>query len=514
MSQNTQPPVNLNRNYEKEDDIDLLGLLRALLKTWKVWVIALVVVSAVFGGLKALQILATTPETVFSKPIRLTFPEAHNLRFPSGARFVHSDIVSSSIAQQIFERNHLDNYGLTVADFQGGLSATPYSPEYPLIVERYTRMMSDKKLTADQIANLQQTLDKELQQATSGEVLLSWRLDKHEVPRAVAEKVLSDIPALWAEQAIKEKGVLEMNAQLVTENALNVGLIAQEEVLVAGDLLKEKMKILNTYIARLNQFEGAQSIRDPKSGMRLIDLGYALEDLEHYVLSNLIAPVRIQGLTREPDIFIYFHTDKLNKLRLQLTALERQAAAIKDSYNSYIRSERVSNNDNGSAQMLAPQFNADMLDKLANMTGGAARETYKQELNDRWLALTSQITETENQITDVETQLAAVKKAMTESKDGQSNLYMERAQSRLPGIVKEISEKFGVAERIYQQMRAETTGVKEQLYIPVTNRVSEQKQLINVKSTLLSWIALMFLTSVLVIPSTMIRNALKHQGSK
>lgn len=511
MSQNTTTPVAQNSNYDKDDEIDLLGLLSALLKTWKVWLIALILASAIFIAVTAMQILATTPETVYSKPIRLTFPNAHLQEFPSGAKFLHSDIIAPAIAQQVFERNNLSAYGLKVAEFQGGLSAVPYSPSYPLIIERYNRRLGDKRLTAENIADLQKQMEEEITQATEGEVLISWRLDKHTVPRDVAGKVLADLPTLWAEKAIKEKGVLEIKAHLTTAKSLNLPLIKEEDLLVAGDILTDKINLLKDNIKELSDFEGSQTITDPKTGMRLSDLGNTLDDLNNYVAASVLASIRIQGLSSSPDLSQYYYTDKLNRLNIKLKSLEYEADSLRDSYRQ--SDTRTGTGANGAAnnQMLAPQLNSDILDKLASLSGDLERERYNQELNEKWLKLTKEISTVRRGIAEAEQMLTAIKQ--TANTDQGADEALAKARSRLPAILDQLVEYFDVSERIATQLRTEIIGVNDQLFVPVTNSVIENKSFISIKTVLITWIALMLLTTVLVIPTCMIRNAMKAKGT-
>lgn len=504
MSQHT--PADVKGSNLQDDEIDLLGLIRALLKTWKIWIISLVVVTGVFGAFMAFKFVVTTPETVYSKPIRLTFPDAHLQKFPSGAEFFYSDIVAPAVAQQVFERNRLDTYGLTIADFQGGLSATPYSPTYPLIIERYNRLLSDKKLTSDNIADIQKQMQQEVTQATAGEVLISWRLDKHAVPRDVAEKVLIDLPTTWAEKAIKENGVLEIKAHLTTAKSLNLPLIEQAELLVAGDILADKLKQLKNNIKELNTFEGSQTITDPKTGMRLSDLGNAVDDLDNYVIGSTLASVRLQGLSNSPAGAEYYYTDKLNKLNVKLKGFEYQATALRDSYRQFNKSTGLATGENNNNQAIAPQLNTDMFDKLASLSSDMEREKYNQKLNDKWLKLSIEISELKSNIVEAEQQLSAFK---NHNGSNSSTLdILAQAKERLPGILDKMVEYFDISERIAAQFRTATMGIKDQLFIPVTNKVLVNREQIEVKTLLLTWIALMFLTSVIVIPTSMIRNAL------
>ena len=118
-----------------DDEIDLLGLVKAVLATWKMWLIALIVVTALYGAFQASKIVILSNEITYAKPIRLTFPDAHKLQFPNGSPFAFGDIIAPAVIQLAHQRNRLDEYDMTVADLQGSLSAEPYAPTYPAIVE-------------------------------------------------------------------------------------------------------------------------------------------------------------------------------------------------------------------------------------------------------------------------------------------------------------------------------------------------------------------------------------------
>lgn len=502
------------------DEIDLLQLFSSIVKVWKYWVVALVLVTIIFGGIKASQIILVQNGAVYSKPIRLTFPNVQNLQFPSGAKFAYGDIVAPAVVQLAFERNKLDAYGFSVADLQGALSSMPYAPTYPLVVLKYNKMMSDKKLTVEQLTELQKRMEDEVKQATSGEALITLRLDKKELPKAIVDKVLNDIPAIWAERAMNEKGVLGINVQLASVNSLNAELIKRSESLIAGDLLYEKLSLLKKNIRAMSEFEGAQSIKDPVTGMRLMDLSFAVDDLGRYVIGDLVSPLRELGLSRDIKSTLYYYEDKTNKLKIGLASLNRQANALKEVYDSYANIDRSSPEQGTAGQTpqptVVPQLNIDMLDKLVGLSGEAAREKYKQELNKKWFQLTKDIADTEGALADSQLILSAVQKAAASNSklSATDEQYLNRMQNGLPQVLPQISGFFDVSDRIYRQLSIESVGVRDQLYIPVTNTILTSKVAFDFKSALLVWIALMFITTIVVIPAFMIRNAIKGKSQK
>jgi hypothetical protein len=494
---------------QTNDEIDLLKLFKSALATWKYWLISLIVVSAVFGAVKAVEISVLTQDVAYSKPIRLTFPNAHNLIFPSGAKFAYSDIVSPAVVKVAYDRNNIKDYDISIAELQTALTATPYSPQYPLIIKRYGMLMSDKRLTADQLADLQKQMEKEIEQATSGEVLITLRLDKKELPKELANRLLQDIPSIWADIAIKQKGVLNINVQLASANSINKELILNEDPLVAGDIIGEKLQTLKSNLVRLGEFEGAQSISDQVTGMKILDLTYALEDMNNYVLGSLVAPVRELGLTDSPQKTIYYYQDRIKKLNLQLSALNRNAASVKAIYDSYTQTSNVNSTHSGGNGAAISEINLDLVDKLVSLSGDSDRQKYRQELHGEWIRLMGRIAALEFSIQDSEQILLAVKKSINIQKTEEYKHYLESTKKEIPAILDNLVKFYQTSERLYTQLSIESIGVKDQLYVPVTDTVLSNRVLIDIKATIITWLALMVITSILIIPAVMIRNAIR-----
>lgn len=494
---------------QTNDEIDLLKLFKSALATWKYWLISLIVASAVFGVIKAVEVSVLTQDVAYSKPIRLTFPNAHKLAFPNGAKFAYNDIVSPAVVKIAYDRNNIKDYDISVADLQAALTTTPYSPQYPLIIKRYGMLMGDKRLTADQLADLQKQMEKDIEQATSGEVLITLRLDKKELPKELANRLLQDIPSIWADIAIKQKGVLNINVQLASSNSINKELILNEDPLVAGDIIGEKLQTLKSNLTKLSEFEGAQSVIDPVTGMKILDLTYALEDMDNYVLGSLVAPVRELGLTDSPQKTIYYYQDRIKKLNLQLSALNRNAASIKTIYDSYTQVSNINTTPTAGNSAAISEINLDLVDKLVSLSGDADKQKYRQELHGEWIKLMGKIAELELSIQDSEQIVAAVKKSVSIQKTDEYKNYLESTKKEIPIILDKLVNFYQVSERLYTQLSIESVGVKDQLYIPVTNAVLSNRVLIDVKATIIMWLALMVITSILVVPAVMIRNAIK-----
>jgi hypothetical protein len=288
--------------------------------------------------------------------------------------------------------------------------------------------------------------------------------------------------------------------------------------MIVSDLLDEKLNLLRENIKNLSEFEGVVTISDPVTGMRLYDLNYAITDLSRYVIDELMSPVRYLGLSRDSKLSIYYYEDRSKKLRMELSLLDDKARLAKQAYDAYqVSQQRMAEGSAGKesgGSVMVSQLSSDMLSKLVSMSGDGKRETYRQKLNQQWLKFNLEAAEIKSRIGDVEQVLDSLKRvdAAAGPRSSIEQEYLERVKAKLPQILEQMSGYFEVTERIYNQLNIESVGVRDQLYTPITNEVLIQKDGLEIKKTLLIWIALMFLTTVIVVPSVMVRNALKTRA--
>lgn len=505
----------MNKSYTENpkpsDDIDLLAIIKSVLSTWKICLLFMVLVSAAYLAVKSATILAITPEQIYQKPIRLTFPGAHELTFPNGSPFQYSDIVSPAVAQRVYERNNLKELGISAAEFQRELTSFPFSPQYPLIYESYVRKMSDKKLTPDQIDKIREQMTAELKQASQGEAIISWRIKHINITKEVANRVLNDIPAVWADLNIKDRGVLSLNSPISTTQSLNLDDISNKDFLIAGDMIEEKLNLLLKNIEALDNFKSSKMIVDRESGMNLTDLVNAISDLRVYDLGSFIAPYKLNGISNSPDLTQYYFQDKLHKLQSKLSSLTYMSGSIRDilrGYSGNNLSAKDSYAENTSAA-IAPQITGDLIDKLAKLSGNAEKEIYIQELNERWLDIESEISKLQITFSDTQITLEGLNKNAQNSSN--NTALFEIGQKMQPVIVNKLSSYYQIFHRIALQLENEVNGSLDNLYIPITNGVIEEKNIINIKEIILYWIILMILTVIIVIPTTLIARAVKNK---
>jgi hypothetical protein len=503
-------------SVRESDEIDLLALFTSVAKTWKVVLIALFLVALSYlTFMVSSAFVGAGSDVRYSKVLRLTFDGASTGVYPNGATFGRGDIIAPNVVEVVFESLELERF-ITPNEFKRALSAQSYAPGYKAIHARYERLMSNKKITPEKVAELSDKLQRELLQAGRGSVEIGLTIAEGQIPAVVISDILYKIPEVWAEQSIRDKGVLDLNMPLSSGKSYDVGLFEQVDYMVISDLLNEKVNLIEKNVELLSAVEGAATIEDPETGLRLEDLSQALKDLQRYVIDELMSPIRSLGLTREAALSIYYYEEKGRKLQEDKKMLSEQADLVKQALDAYYTESDTApvaggTGYGGAMGVMPARMSADAVTSIIEMAGQGRKESYRQELTEKWLDLKSQAAEVDRSYREVANLVAALSgEQQTEMAQDLKAQYLSRAEEMLPSIVGRLGDYFDVTQRIYQLMSAEAVGMTDKLYAPLTHEVfvddgSEGE----VKRHLLTLMALLFLTLMVVVPSAMIRNAMK-----
>jgi len=233
--------------------------------------------------------------------------------------------------------------------------------------------------------------------------------------------------------------------------------------------------------------------------------------MNNYLLGGLVAPIRELGLTDSAQKTIYYYQDRIKRLNLQLTALDKKAISVKAIYDSYNQGANANTTASTGNNTSISEINSDLVDKLLSLSGDADKQRYLQELHKDWIKLREQIADIELNIQDAEQILTAVRKSISIQKTEEYKTYLESTKKEMPVLLDKLIGFYQVSERLYAQLSIESSGVKDQLYIPVTNDVLSNRVLIDIKATILVWLAFMFITTVIVVPGVMMINAMKSK---
>ena len=512
--------IEKSANHYNSDEIDIVELFSAIWRTRYIAVIAVVLVSCLYFAYVYASYVLKSERVTYSSVVKLTFPGVEDSKYPNGSTFSYQDLIAPNIVAKVHEKYGLEKNDLSLNEFSSLLLVEPYSPQYPLIIKKYEKLLSSNNLSVEQLDQTREKMRLELDQATRGSAVVSLRTKQGRFSETQAKAILTEISKLWANSAIVDKGALEMDIKLASARSLDDDLFKQVDYMVISDILNDKVSQIESNIKTLMQFDGAATISDPITGLKLADLSESLSDLSKYVIDELMSPIRSLGLTRNKELSIYYYEDKKTSLERELALFENQSALVREAFDSYhsVSDQNVSNAPLPASAytMGAPsgtQMTADALDKIVAMSGRDKAEEYKQMLNQQWLDLNMKASDTRAKIREADELIAALKGT------GQTGLeatlkeeYLARAESTLPKILEKLRSYFDVTQRIYTQLGKETIGATGRLYQPVSNELLVSKPGYQLKKTLIIWAGLIMLCLFTVVPVAMLRNAMRKRA--
>ena len=501
------------------DEIDLIELFSSVWRTRYIAIAAVLLVSVLYFSYTLFHSILRADPVTYSSVIKLTFTGIKQGQYPNGSTFSYQDLIAPNIVATMHEKHKLQEMAISLDKFRSMLLVEPYSPQYPLIVAKYEKLLSQKGLSIEKIEATQARMRAELDQAMYGSAIISMRAPAGTFSQNQAKAILSDIPEYWAEAAIVDKGILQLDIRLASAKSLDAELFNQVDYMLLGDILNDKVEQIKSNIETLSAIDGAATITDPVSGLRLADLTEALSDLRKYVIDELMSPIRSLGLTRSKESATYYYEDKKKSYNRDLALFENQSRLVRNAISVYQSATAKTSGNLDSRQVpkvagagSTAQMTADAIDKISAMAGQVKAEEYKQALNERWLKLNMQAAETRARIREADDLIAALKgKGQTGIEAGLKEEYLARAKSMLPIILERLAGYFDITQRIYTQLNAETIGATGQIYQPVSSELMVTKAL-DIKNILLIWASLMLVSLFIVIPATMLNNAMRARA--
>lgn len=495
-----------------DDEIDILQIFRAIAGTWKTCLIILIAVTIIFLTYYLFDYNKNVKHISYSKIIEFTFRGVDDDKYANGSPFYLSDIISPIVVQSVFEKYRLrfQSLGMDSKELLSRLSIEPYTPEYQLIVAKYKDLLTRTSLTLEQLQSIQIQQQQELSQARQGYARL--RLDAFEldINKIFAVEVLAAIPREWARQQIEEKGVLKLDLDLVTAQALDKGLFEEVDYIVFGDLLETKINALKKNMQTLRDTRGITTVKDPVTGMMLPDVIQTVNDLERYVVNDVLLPIRSLGLTRQSDFSLLYYQEKKRELENELVLLTEESNLIKNAYDSYNKS-RMDIDQERVLPQVVQQFSGEFLDRLANMTSAKDFEQYRQSLNERWLQTNIQVATARKNLRETERMIDMIKDKETEASSvpQQDKAYIDKVNKMVPQIMAQLKNYYDVVSRIYAQASSQETGGLGRLYRETHGDVLKSAPDLEIKKAMLLYGLLVMLTLIVTIPAAIIISSIR-----
>ncbi|HEV8131099.1 MAG TPA: hypothetical protein VGQ81_07590 [Acidobacteriota bacterium] len=492
----TYPPR--ETEWETQDDtISLLPIIRTLGEYRKVILVALTTVVGALLIVSVAKYLMSPSQELATLHFHLRFDGIDSGEYPNGMKFSSTDIVATPLLAQVFEANDLGKY-TSFERFRNSVFVLESNPDLEKLVREYEAKLSEFKGSPIYRDILEKEYQKKRQTLSFSDYSLNYASEDNgaSIPDPLLKKILNDILAIWAENAVQRKGVLKHLISVYSQNILSKDLIEREDYIVAADILRSTINNIVTSIDSISALPGAAVIRTGKQRISLAEVRIRLQNLLRFRLQPLIEIIQANSLSRNPVSARVYLKSRLDQVKLEYQEASEKGKILKDALHQYMEEKekllssgaRVGGSTSAagaqpvgtgdrSIPLLFPQVSDSLLDRLVDRPALNADLKFRQDITERIIQAALAAGSLDRELNYYQQLLASVmiieKRGRRQSDvAGQAAAEVKENWERsLSGIVESLEQ----VNAPYQEISAQNLNPKPFLYtITVPAAVSTQ----------------------------------------
>lgn len=419
--------------FRKKSPVVSLAPLRTLYRSYRLW-FQWGSIGLVLSGLAlAVVVWFVCPVTTISSiGVSLDFQGAQQGKYSHGLPFSPEDLLDQSLLKKLYEKHQLSQW-LDFNSFKNALSISQSGETLNELRREYEGKLRNAKLTGLDRQNLEAEFQSRLNSSTSSLFTVSWtEYGRHarQTPRAVQQKVLEDLPLLWAETAISQKRVLLFPTSF--PSLAGWGLQKRAELsdpIEAVASLRRRMSILEKGLVGMDLLPGAKQATLP-DGTSLIDLHVRLRAFGEQLLPALRQRV-LADATSELELkklITILETGQQENFG-QLSLARDRLKALTDTYQDYLVSVRADTPTPAPASANSGSNQADgkmegqesFLAQLLDFVRSTADQSYRQ----KWV---DQISQSRLEVGRIEVLVNADKEAVAQARAALATKVLEKTK--------------------------------------------------------------------------------------
>jgi hypothetical protein len=413
----------------------LIGRGRQILQA----TVVAVAVALILGALYYVTQPVIRTSLVEFKPM---FEGADAGKYPNGLPFAVTDIVHSSIVDQVFSKNNLQTFCPRTV-FQNGLAVQQNSAAIQFLTLDYQARLADTRLTSVDRQRLQEEYASRRALAPVQYQLVFVQLPECAgLPQTLVAKALSDILEEWAHQSEDKRGVLKIRVPVLSPAIFDQRGIQGENLLIRADLLRTAIARVITNITEVEKIPGSENVRGGRKNVSFREVRTELEDLIQARLDPLVAQAG-RGLGRRAAGWI----EQALQAAVNREAQARQKAetyrlALREYTGvapvpSASRAGSPGGQSSSDVQALTPQIDRTFIDRIVELS--AANTTFRQEITRQEIVAAVDAVDKEAVVAQYKELLAAL------TRDSGSDMTPESvsgALEQLTGQAKDATQRF------------------------------------------------------------------------
>lgn len=440
--------------------INLSRLARTLYAYRGPIVLSLAVVLFLYIIVAGFHVFRAPSRKVTTQGFQLEFEGAETGRYPNGVDFSPAEIVSVPILDRVYKANNLGEF-LPFTVFAQSVYVVESNAAFELLAREYQARLADPKLSPIDRDRIVREFESKKQSLSKNQYSVNFSTPnrRHQLPAAVARKVLRDVLSEWASYAAREQHVLQYQVAVLSPNTFtppppdgSVNYIARLQVL-RSNIYRVVMSI-----QEIESLPGARLAQTRGDRMTLNDLRIRLEDMVRYRLEPLVPAVRSSGLVSDVNAAIRFLEAQLSHDERSLAMRRSRAEVIRQALNAYVnRSEVVPDPEappdddrqpsagRTPGDSVTPQLSETFLERLVALTSATGDMAYRQRLVDDFREAAMAIGPVEQAVAYDREVIAQLRSAAA----GQSGVTAENVEQQIRAIEKQLHDTVLKVNELY-----------------------------------------------------------------
>lgn len=408
---------------------------------------------------------------VYRLAFRATFDGAADAQYPNDLPFSASDIIAPPVIEQVFAANNMAQF-CEAAAFQNGFSIAP---------------VADHRL--DYV------------------LIFSMPRECSDVPPVTASKVVSDVVRVWAEQSESRRGVLQLEAQVLTPNLFDVDASDAGSPIIRAHLIRAALSRLVANAQDIERRPGAGLIRAGQPATTFSDVRARLQSLIAVRLDVLVL-MSGRGMGAESLEWV----DQATVIAVQE---EAAAEALADAYRNALREYSQTGSDYasvldqaattlnrsvvtspsaGDPSLVTPQIDRALVNRLVDISVMDTR--FRQELTRNIFAADTTAIEARKGVAYYRHLASALRRG--------SGLTATEVEARLQDVVSDAKALAQQFEDLYQEWSLVALRPAAEMYhapSPVTTETSRPYRLTSLLILVVASFVLALMTTAIVVLS-------------
>ena len=256
------PREPLPENFSDEGDAISFAPLWELIRKYQRWLeVSFGTLLLVGVGILGALWIVLPKQSRATMDISFLFPDASSAFYPNKLPFRPDDLLENVLLRKNFQINQVNRW-MVYDDFKSSFSLRQSGQELLALGREFQGKLDDRKLTSAERQKLEEEFRRQLTKIPNTTYQIIWNQTGRSaqlIPSAEIEKILADIPRLWAQEFVEQKKVLLNSTQIpgkmvASSNQEESSFLLQEltdriRALVVG--LNEIKKLPGIYLASL-----------------------------------------------------------------------------------------------------------------------------------------------------------------------------------------------------------------------------------------------------------------------